>query len=746
MSAVPETAPARPADAGSRLAEFFEDVGVRQGLKMAIAGVLGFAIALWLRLPNPTWCIFTVIVLMLAQYVGAIAEKAVLRAIGTMAGAAIGILLVGNFANDPPVIIAGAFIVSAFGTMMFGGNWYPYAFFLGALTTLVVVGTTMEDPANTWHIGISRCLEILLGIVVSTAVTGVIWPRYARDEFHKCFRATLREAGEITTARSRRLLDNTEVPPSIAGTELRFVTRMNTLRLLLRYGQRESEYFRAKLPLRSRMIAALGALFEAAESLGQRLPEQSRYRDLISDELREIQTLLEREFAALTNFDVKIPLEPENAALAEAIRRCDAHLIDLRDRGLTKTIPVQEAMDFSSHYTALVDISARLRVIRECAHQIYATTESIAPAGRKRWARLKITNFWVRTGIKGGLTAVLALIYVNWINPPGGLTVPFAAWLLTATSRLYPGGEGDRRAFSYALVIALVGIPYSMLLFVIWPFLAHYFWMNIFLATGLFVLGLTFARQGGISLYGQCGMLFFIGAIGLNAQEPVTFPQVVNVYFGVVLSLLFSAVIQRMLWPLLPQREIFGLFREFFACCRQLLGTLTPEERSNVEERLALIPSEAAAWINVTTTPEYPAGESRRLLELLQTAERLSYCILSTRKLDEIDTPSEIKDRLRDHLTALETSYRETLAGFESTFERGPRPLSAPSLLASFQPLEAELGDIRQRYLSGEISFPAAIPYLGAMNFVEEAARTMDRCAEQIRGLALEKYRGDYAL
>ncbi|MDD5201258.1 MAG: FUSC family protein [Terrimicrobiaceae bacterium] len=741
---MPDTAPARHGLKTARVAEFFEDAAVRQGLKMALGGILGFAAALWLRLPNPTWCIFTVIVLMMAQYVGAIAEKAVLRAVGTVAGATIGILLVGNFASDPAVMVAGSFLVAAFGTMMFGGNRYPYAFFLGALTALVVVGNTMENPADAWHVGVSRILEICLGILISTTVTGVIWPRYARVEFGRDYCAALREAGRVAVARSRRLLECDVNDPSLVSTELRFSARMNTLRLLLRYGQRESEYFRAKLPIRRSMTGELGALFEAAQSLGQRLPRQSRYRDLISAELNEIHTRIEREFDALET--PREDLDRINAPIAAAIARCDARLVDLREQGLTRGIPVQEAMDFSAHYTALIDIAARLKIIRECLHEIHSTLEVPAPGPRSRSEPFRITGFWVRNGIKSGLTAALALTYVNWIHPPGGLTVPFAAWLLTATSRLYPGGQGDRRAFGYVITIALAGIPCALLLFVLTPYLANYLWMNVLLAAGLFALGFTIARQGGFTLYGQCGMLFFIGAVGLNAQKPVPFQQIVDVYFGVVIALALSATIQRLLWPLLPQREICSLFAELFTCCRRLLEPLDDEELIRNQERIALIPPEMAAWIRVTTTPEYPAGERQKLLDLLQSAERLGYCILSARKLDRIHTPPEVGARMREHLAALDARCREALTDFEAAFERETSANQPASLLAAFQPIERELSDIRQRYLSGAMPFPAAIAYLGAMNFLEDAARTIDCCAGQLRGLSLEKYRGDYAL
>ena len=179
----------------------------------------------------------------------------------------------------------------------------------------------------------------------------------------------------------------------------------------------------------------------------------------------------------------------------------------------------------------------------------------------------KLDAFWIRNGIKGGLTATLALLYVNWIDPPGGATLPFAAWMFTALSRMYFGGEGDRRVFTYVIRVALLGIPYSLQLLFLTPLLADYFVMNVFLFIGLFLLGFTIARQGGISLDARCGLLFFVGTISMNPQMPVGFQAIVDKYFGVVLALVLSSFLQRLLWPLLPHREICHLFAEYFASC-----------------------------------------------------------------------------------------------------------------------------------------------------------------------------------
>ena len=361
---------------------WFENVPLQQGLKMAIAGMLAFYVALWQGLRNPQWCIFTVVVLTIAQYVGAIAEKSLLRVIGTVVGALLGIWLVGNHGSEPLFMMGGCFLIAAFGTMMFGGNWYPYAFFLTVLTMLVVVNDAMKNPSAAWDTGVARTEEICVGIVASMIVTGVLWPRYARVEYRRATRSALRDIGRVAIERIRLLLET----DSSGGTEAEmrklvasFATRMNTLRLLIRYGQRESQYFRARLPVRLKLIGEVGACFEAAVSLGQRLPQHSRYRDLVATELRDIHEQLKEEFEDLTTQD---KMARTNPGLEAAIDRCNRRLADLRDQGATKGIPIQEAMDFSAHYTALLDIAARLRVIRECLYEIHMPEKCSRPSSR----------------------------------------------------------------------------------------------------------------------------------------------------------------------------------------------------------------------------------------------------------------------------------------------------------------------------------------------------------------------------
>jgi hypothetical protein len=236
------------------------------------------------------------------------------------------------------------------------------------------------------------------------------------------------------------------------------------------------------------------------------------------------------------------------------------------------------------------------------------------------------------------------------------------------------------------------------------------------------------------------------GTISMDPQMPVGFQAIVDNYFGVVLALVLSSIVQRLLWPVLPQRENCYLFAEYFACCRKLLGTVSPAESEHLQDHLALIPPGIASWIRATHTPEYPEGETQNLTYLLHTAQHLGYSILSARKLPDLDIPAEIRAGRDAKMKSVELGNRKALQALEEAFVKGRRGAMPPLQLAIFHPIEEPLSKVRHDYLSGVLHFPQLIRFLGAVDFLETTARTLDKCVDQLHGLELEAYSGDYAL
>jgi uncharacterized membrane protein YccC len=87
------------------LAGVLRDLRVRHGIKLGLAGILALYATEVLRLPHNNWAILTVLVLMNAQYVGSIAVRAIMRVLGTVGGAAVGVWLVGNYTSTPMIFL-----------------------------------------------------------------------------------------------------------------------------------------------------------------------------------------------------------------------------------------------------------------------------------------------------------------------------------------------------------------------------------------------------------------------------------------------------------------------------------------------------------------------------------------------------------------------------------------------------------------------------------------------------------------
>jgi p-hydroxybenzoic acid efflux pump subunit AaeB len=163
--------------------DLFGDLRLRYGIKMGLAGLIALFCTQVLRLPHDNWAILTVLVLMSAQFVGSITFKAIMRVIGTIAGALVGIWLVGDYTNTPAIFLPVLFLVVALASYKFGqlgASQVPYAYFLLGLTTLTIATDGVTDPTQAWQIGLDRSEEILVGIMSSLLVTSVLWPRYPR--------------------------------------------------------------------------------------------------------------------------------------------------------------------------------------------------------------------------------------------------------------------------------------------------------------------------------------------------------------------------------------------------------------------------------------------------------------------------------------------------------------------------------------------------------------------------------------
>jgi uncharacterized membrane protein YccC len=728
-----------------RVDKIFSDVAVRHGIKFGIAGVLAVFIALFLRLPDPTWALITVFVIMLAQFVGAVAEKSVMRVIGTAIGGVIGYLLTARFEQQPILYLLLIGGVVGFGTAMFGYAKYPYAFLLCGLTTMVVASNGMNDPSFSWKPALARIEEVSVGVICAVLVSSLLWPRYARTEFLQKMRLALGELRKGLVAHSALLFK--ESAENINLDDRSFATIIAGLQNLLHFGAMESKYFRARLPTFTEIIACLNRISAAVETLVQTLPKDAAFRRLLRVELEAAHTATADCLGVFADADADASLRASALSKMNARReQWREKLHSFRQTDVAAAVPAEQVLHFSGHALSIEEVAQQLDKLNVLlgslpTDPLQPSQEAVPPPSPP------LDPFWIRNGVKACIAVTLGLLLQNWLQPPGGSMVALATWVSTVLSRLYAGGQGDRRAFHCVVYTALGGIFYVVAMLFLTPALSSYLIFSMLLFVVLFLFGYLTQAIPGMSYGMQVALLATAGTVGLNAQQPVTFQSIMGVYFGIVLGLVLSSLVQRLLWPVLPQWEIRDRVLELIRLSKMILQ-FPPEQRPAwLHQRLALIPGEAMNWVAVMNKPDCPPDEPERLREYIQTLRRAAgHLQISTGQLLPL-LPDQQSEQGRKALLSLREVMNSALGSQMDLFQLRKRTVPSDQALENaLTQMHQWVEALRLWILANKVSVKESIHLLGLADRFEMAGRELLTASKQAAALKLHLYLGDYIL
>jgi uncharacterized membrane protein YccC len=712
------------------------DGAFRYGIKFGLAGVLAVFLALLNRNPQPTWALFTVFVLMGAQYLGAIAEKSLLRMVGTVIGGFTGYLLTAAFQQDPLIYLSLLALFVAFCTAMFGQGNYPYAFLLCGMTAVVVCSNGLTDPDQSWRFMIWRIQEVGIGIGAVMLVQSLVWPRYAAEEFLTHLRCTFTRLRDMLAEPLHR-----ETPAS----DSTFEERIASLRQLLRFGARESRYFVARLEPYIELTGCLRRIHSAIRTLREGETGESFYLEKCHTEFQELHTALElalEEIACPQSSRESRRRHAETLdAAAENMRQA---ILRVRQLPGVKEVDLQEATDFSLQSLSLDEI--RLELSRCVALLDGLPRQSQTRSTRSLRALLPglPADFWITNGIRSALAAVTALVLMDWLNPPGGVMMVLGAWAFCALLPNAPEGRGDRRAWNVAVIAILCLGGTALLLLATTPLLAIYAVMNTVIFTWLFVYGHLSYRIPGVSAVMNISMMAMVGILGLNAQQPVAFQSVVHFFFGLSLALLIAALFQRTLWPLLPQHEVRTRFLSLLAIHLKGLETVSISTESRF--RLALLPGEIVTGIRHLTPPVCPPGESERLLDLLDLLDRYSANRIPDSDFSAV-VPPEDAATAREMASKIRRLFSDILQNISLVFSSGQPVNQDPApLQAGLEEFDSWLASLRLRLLEKNHAPPATVRILGLAARHRHAARDLAQAAVAASQLRPSLYMGDASL
>jgi uncharacterized membrane protein YccC len=731
------------------LQSLYKDLRVRYGIKVGLAGLLALYCTLVLRLEHPNWSILTVVVMMNSQFVGSITIKAILRVSGTISGALLGIWLCGSYASSPVILLTAVFFVIAFATYKFGqypASQTPYFHFLVGLTMLTVATYGIDAPDQIWETGINRMLEVLVGAMSSLVVTSVLWPRYAREEFFEAGRAALETASKLLSIETEAYVHGQKVAEGVDQIRATFAQQLSTLRTLLQAGARESTLFRARLANYHAFLVSLTDLFQSALDLERRRQDESPILVNLRDELEAVNAAIMEEFAILTQPRLrheKLPpsqLKERFALLEEKVGAIRA--------GPEKpflTLPMGVVTAFLGHFSAIHAVCADLEDIRSAAEGLPRFGQ-LPPEHKAAWDfHPSIDWFWVKMGIKGGLAAVIALLLLRWIHPPGPAAIPLGAWVFTILSRPFvrAGGPGDLRIMQRTFFAGLCFIPTVGILHLSTPALSYYSVMNAALFGILFVFGFLTARMPGLTFGPQVVVLGISVFVGLNPQVPVPSLTIIESFLGLMLGMVIAAVVGRAIWPVLPQMLFRDDMLKFFIQLKALLNREPHQEK--IRTQLAMLPVEALQATQQIRMTGFSSEERTRIIRLIRGLQSL--VMQSTALISEgPQIPEAINAAVRPEFEPLEKEFDKMLDSFVLCFREGDARRQFPSLHDALARLDQGLGRIRDSGLFADQKLDVVIHTLDLANRYQAIAEALEECSSALQTLQLERYLGDYAL
>jgi hypothetical protein len=363
--------------------------------------------------------------------------------------------------------------------------------------------------------------------------------------------------------------------------------------------------------------------------------------------------------------------------------------------------------------------------------------------------------FWVRASIKGGLAAVISIIFLEWIHPPGAANVPSWSWLFVILTRTFLplSGESDLRRFQTALRGSLILALCAILLILTTPFLASYAIMNLVLFLVLFVVGFLRGGNSGVTFWWLFAWLTIETFVGLNPQEPVRSQTIIDNFVGLGFGMWIAAIVSRVLWPILPQKV---LRNNLLAVCTRINALLSGDpHRKKILTQLANLIVEAQGAVREIRIAGCSENERLKLVSLIHTLQmlvsRIGQLVSGQPVLRSLDEGGSVSPQVTEQIITpkceyLEIEFMQILDAFAECFRDGDCRREFPTVDGALTEMDHAVQQIRDRNLLGTLPPEASLCALELVDRYHAIAGGLERCGEMLQALRIERYWGDYGL
>ena len=532
------------------------------GARLTAAVCLALYVAFWLQLDSAHWA-GTSAAIVAQPALGASLRKGRFRAIGTIVGGVLIILLTAALPQDQTGFLLGLTLWAALCGLLTAmlRNFAGYAAALAGYTAVLVFAGIIENPQNVFLVAVWRVTEISIGIFSTVIVHSLT---------------------DFGNARIRLMRALSEIAGSIAAGVLR----------TLQTGQEELALRASRRTLIKR-VAALDATID--EAMGE--PSHLRHCH------RHLQAVLESLFVALSawrgiaNHLATLPPRRRDE-LAQSLLPAIAPLVGRA--WLSDPKAIRESCDGGTRHLEEIpvpDISARLlrgglmRVLdafRTVANGLLLLSPAALEWDVRRGMRISVPD--PLPGMLDALRVAVALaaaelfwIATSWPHGPNMMVFTAIGVILFARQADSAYSSALEFALGCGLAVALAAV---LLLAVLPAIHGGFFALSMALAFFLLPLGALSAGSWHKTLF-VAAVTNLIPVLAIENETNYSAADLFNVAVAVVAGTALPVLFFRLLPPLSPERRVQRLL---MLCLRDLRALLSGRQRFSRE-----------AWLDLTS-------------------------------------------------------------------------------------------------------------------------------------------------
>lgn len=568
---------------------------VQYAFKTALSLTMAYLIPMGMGWPQPQTAAITVMLIAATGLASDSLQKGVLRVIGTVMGAIIGLTLIAAFPQERlAYLLAVSTAVSLLAYLYVAYQGDNSVFMLTAVVTLMVFNG--GDAEGAFLYGVDRAFMTAFGVIVYTVVANTLWPVKAADN-------TRQLAERVTRAYSRSF---SVLAHPVAGAPGN--SDEQTAELLASEEALQVHFNQVKATAdnvaayRAEWNAVLACYEQLQVTLLPALRMEDRDKVAFEDYIENYQPLVQHIEAIFRQLELK--WRGTDAQADVALMPIDYQPDRLREA------PHLTVAAVASRAELLVRIQQIMLDLDKALNSLLFDRGDFVPGRKPRgkpafiWRDLEagktclrmFMTFWLATAV--------------WINfdPPGGFTfVTFCAALVLLVSYTPISPKILFVLFSVGFACALPAYVFLL------PRLSHWLELAAFMLTYAFIGFYLF--QGPVSLF------FLFGLFALGIQNTMNYN--IDLILLTVLSfyLMFTVLIVTVHFPFTskPERLYAGLTRRFFRNCGDMLvvaGDFRSRPRQLPADDGSALLAKLQSWGGRIDSSYFPACEPQHIAQL----------------------------------------------------------------------------------------------------------------------------------